>query len=213
MKWNGFLLVVEGIDGSGKTTLAKTLADTLEVEGHSILRTKEPTDGPFGKKAKEITINDSMTISPQEEWKLFHEDRRQHVQTKVIPALQAGQIVVQDRSWPSTVAYQGERGLDRYRLAEAERLIAPQPDLLLVVDIDPKISLQRIALRQKESHAFEKLEFLNRVRKVFLSLEDKIVIDGNQTPQKVVEDALIHIREKINVWRQQSLKLLAKNSL
>ena len=192
--WPGFLLVVDGIDGSGKTTLVKTIAETLESENYSVVRTKEPTDGPFGRRARALTVNSSLNISPEEEWRLFHEDRRIHVENLVMPALQAGQIVVQDRSWPSTVAYQGERGLDRTTLERAERKIAPQPDLLMIVDIDPQTSVERITERQKQCHAFEKLELLIRVRKVFLDFENKIVINGDQTPQKVAQDALNHIR-------------------
>ncbi len=182
------LIVLEGIDGAGKTTLRDGLAARLERAGHEVVRTKEPTDGPLGKRIREIAKAGRDTVSPEEELALFHEDRKLHVQTLVLPALARGAVVLQDRSYFSTVAYQGERGLDRARLLEMEQAIAPAPDVLFVLDLPPEASLERVRSRGA-SDDFETLESLRRVREVFLGFQGKHVIDARRSPAEMLEAA------------------------
>lgn len=182
------LIVLEGIDGAGKTTLRDGLAARLERAGHEVVRTKEPTDGPLGKRIREIAKAGRDTVSPEEELALFHEDRKLHVQTLVLPALARGAVVLQDRSYFSTVAYQGERGLDRAKLLEMEQAIAPAPDVLFVLDLPPEASLERVRSRGA-SDDFETLESLRRVREVFLGFEGKYVIDAQRSPSEMLDAA------------------------
>lgn len=182
------LIVLEGIDGAGKTTLRDGLAARLEQAGHEVVRTKEPTDGPLGKRIREIAKAGRETVSAEEELALFHEDRKLHVQSLVLPALARGAVVLQDRSYFSTVAYQGERGLDRAKLLAMEQAIAPAPDVLFVLDLPPEASLERVRSRGA-SDDFETLESLRRVREVFMGFEGKHVIDARRSPAEMLEAA------------------------
>lgn len=184
-------MVIEGIDGAGKTTLQRGIAEALRARGRTVIETKEPTDGPLGRRIREIAATGRTGVTPQEELRLFHEDRTEHVALVVRPALERGEVVVQDRSFFSTVAYQGERGLDRARLLEQSRRVAPDPDVLLVVDIPAETALHRIRSgRGVPTDDFETLESLSRVRDVFLGFTDAIVIDGMQSPEQVLAASL-----------------------
>ena len=196
-KAKGLLVVIEGIDGAGKTTLARNLADRLVTSGYDVLSTREPTEGPFGRRIRALAASKRDRIPPDEEWRLFHEDRRIHVEEVVRPALAAGRLVVQDRSWPSTVAYQGERGLDRQMLRNAERRIAPDPDILFVVDIPPDKALERINATRGGADDFEDIESLRRLRGLFLEFEGVIALDGLETADVLVAQAAEHVITKI----------------
>lgn len=193
----GFLVVIEGIDGAGKSTLAHRLADGLEAAGHEVVRTREPTDGPFGRRIRALAASNRDRVPADEEWRLFHEDRRIHVEELVNPSLASGKVVVQDRSWPSTVAYQGERGLDRDMLRAAERRIAPDPDLLFVVDLEPEAARERIVSSRGQADDFEGLESLKRLREVFLGFEGAVVLDGSQPVDELVSGALGQVQAAI----------------
>lgn len=184
------LIVVEGIDGSGKSTLAAGLAAMLRARGRSVLTTCEPTDGPIGQRIRALAKSGRSAVTAEEEFQLFHQDRLAHVRDRVRPALAAGTIVIQDRSYFSTVAYQGERGLDRARLLALSEAIAPKPDVLLVVDVPVDVALARIARsRGAAPDDFEKKESLERVRQVFLALPGAAMIDGTAPPEEALKTA------------------------
>lgn len=191
----GLLIVLEGIDGSGKTTLARRLARALRAEGHRVLETREPTDGPFGRRIREIAASGRDGVSPEEELELFMKDREAHVREVVRPALERGEVVVQDRSFYSTVAYQGERGLDRARLLEMGRAVAPEPDLLLVVDVPAKTAAARIASTRGFTDDFEAVDALARIREVFLGFEGARVVDARGAPDETLARAVAYVRE------------------
>jgi dTMP kinase len=175
----GVLIVLEGIDGSGKTTLARGIADSLRALRFDVVETKEPTDGPIGRRIRELAKLGREQISAEEEFQLFHADRTEHTATVVRPQLLAGKVVVQDRSYFSTIVYQGDRGLDRERLRMISESVAPRPDVLLVVDVPAEIAVERIRRsRPFVKDDFETLETLSRIRQVFLELPDATVIDG-----------------------------------
>ncbi|MBX2812533.1 MAG: dTMP kinase [Myxococcales bacterium] len=200
---SGLLVVIEGIDGAGKSTLARNLAECLQAQGHHVVATREPTDGPFGRRIRALAASERDRIPADEEWRLFHEDRRIHVEELVRPALDAGRIVVQDRSWHSTVAYQGERGLERAMLQAAERRIAPDPDVLLVVDIPSDVAIDRIRSGRGCENAFEKVETLQRLRGVFVEFEGAIVLDGLWPEDQLLELARSHVDDILR--QRQSL--------
>lgn len=195
-QFEGLLVVIEGIDGSGKTTLQNRLAEALRDEGQDVTVTKEPTNGPIGQKIRKLAATDREAISPEEEFDLFHEDRRIHVNEVVLPALERGEVVIQDRSYFSTVAYQGERGLDRTELFEKSLKIAPEPDILLIVDLPAEEALIRIReSRGMETDEFEKLESLQAIRRVFNALPGAFRLDARENPNNVFSAALKIIKK------------------
>ena len=167
----GLFIVIEGIDGTGKSSQAKLLAKFLEEKGHHALIEREPTDGPFGKKLRQ-----SMTegrLSPQEELDLFHADRKQHVQDIIIPALTKGTHIILDRYYFSTMAYQGQRGFDIAELRATNEAFAPPPDILLILDLNVDQALERIGTRGDTANEFEQRDSLQFCRDTFLSLKDE----------------------------------------
>lgn len=154
-----------------------------------VVCTKEPTDGPLGRKIRELARVGRGTVSPEEELALFHEDRRQHVESLVSPALSRGEIVIQDRSFYSTVAYQGERGLDPDRLWVQSLEIAPLPDVLLVVDLPAELALERIRKNRAGADDFEELGSLQRIRATFLGFPNAHVLDGTSSPEAMLDAA------------------------
>ncbi|HXV37391.1 MAG TPA: dTMP kinase [Myxococcota bacterium] len=197
---SGKLIVLEGIDGSGKTTLQRGIAARLGALGARVVTTKEPTDGPLGQQIRALARSGREGVSKEEELSLFHEDRKVHVETVVLPALASGAIVVQDRSYFSTVAYQGERGFDRAALLALERAIAPDPDLLLVVDVPAELALERIhTARALAADDFERLETLQRIRRVFLELPGAVVLDGRLTEHALLDRAMNVISKRLSL--------------
>ncbi|HRZ34937.1 MAG TPA: dTMP kinase, partial [Candidatus Paceibacterota bacterium] len=106
----GFLLAIEGIDGAGKSVQAKAVAAVLLARGLDVVLTREPTRGPWGQLLRESAAKGRL--SPADELKAFIEDRKQHVAELIRPSLEAGRIVITDRYYFSTVAYQGARGFN-----------------------------------------------------------------------------------------------------
>jgi dTMP kinase len=183
----GILVAVEGIDGAGKTTQVKSLETILGQEGVPFLSTKEPTSGPWGARIRASAQHGRM--SPEDELEAFIKDRRQHVAEVIAPALAQGRVVLVDRYYPSTVAYQGARGLDPERLL-ADNAFAPAPDVLIVLDIEPSLGLQRIRQRGDRADLFEKEDELRKARDIFRSLDvpNLHLLDGTRPPESLTEE-------------------------
>lgn len=178
----GILIVVEGIDGTGKSTQVKRLGQWLRERGNDVVLSREPTDGPWGRKLRESATTGRM--APEDELDCFLKDRRQHVEELIQPALTAGKTVLLDRYYFSTMAYQGARGLDPDEIRRRNEVFAPKPDLLLILDLDPATSHRRIGQRGDTTNEFEQIESLKRCREIFLSLAHEPfahVIDTDQT--------------------------------
>lgn len=186
----GLLIAIEGIDGAGKTLQARTLAAALEARGFGVVLTREPTDGPWGRILRASAI--SGRLSPQEELDTFLKDREQHVRERIRPALAEGRIVITDRYYFSTMAYQGARGFDPEALRERNEAIAVEPDLLLLIDLDPAVSLARIGRRDGRGNEFETLAQLTRTREIFRSVRKPylVTLDGNR-PEAAVAAAVL----------------------
>jgi dTMP kinase len=161
----------EGLDGCGKSTQIRRLARDLEAAGHDVLATREPTDGHWGRRIREMARS-GEPVTPEEELRWFVEDRRQHVTEVLAPALRAGRVVLTDRYYLSTVAYQGARGLDwRKILAESEAEF-PAPDLVLLLEVEPEVGLERVRARGGHLETvFERRELLERVAEIFRSID------------------------------------------
>jgi dTMP kinase len=192
----GFLLALEGIDGSGKSTAAEGIVSALRGEGRTVVATREPTEGEWGRRIREMAAS-GRTVSPSEELRWFVEDRREHVAQVIAPGLAAGSVVVTDRYFLSSVAYQGARGLDwRGILQESEEQF-PIPDLALLFRIDPAAGLERIRGRgHRAEPAFEERRFLLRVAAIYEAVERPWLqrIPAQRSPEIVLADALVRVR-------------------
>ncbi len=182
----GFLIVIEGIDGTGKSTQVRWLGEWLASAGRDVVVSREPTDGPWGSRLRESAA--SGRLSPEDELRCFLNDRREHVAEKIAPALAAGKVVILDRYYFSTMAYQGARGFDPAEIRRMNEEFAPVPDLLLILDLDVGVAHARIGSRGDSTNEFEKRESLERCREIFLSLKDEPfvrVIDSSGNPDEV----------------------------
>ncbi len=192
----GLLITIEGIDGVGKTTQARMLAEHLKEDGHDVLLLREPTDGFWGKKIKNLTRH-GRNVSPKEECHWFLKDREDDVQKNINPALSKGKIVVMDRYYYSTIAYQGALGLNTERIRKENEKFAPRPDLVIILDAPPKMGLKRITdIRKEKLNYFETLEYQKKVRELFLSMEsydNVIILDGSRK----VDEVRVEIRKAV----------------
>jgi dTMP kinase len=167
----GLFIVIEGIDGTGKSTQSRRLGEWFSDQGREVLLSREPTDGPWGKKLRESAS--TGRLSPEDELEYFLKDRQQHVEELIKPALAAGKVVILDRYYFSTMAYQGARGFDPEEIRRRNETFAPVPDLLLILDLGVDAALERIGVRGDTANEFEKRENLERCREIFLSLKDE----------------------------------------
>jgi len=164
----GRLIAFEGIDGTGKSTQQSLLARHLRARGHTVLETREPTDGEYGRRIRALYTN-RAAVGPEEELELFLRDRRQHVDEVIRPALERGDIVLTDRYYFSTAAYQGAAGLDPEAIFAAHGF-APEPDLVLLLVLSPEEGLRRIRQsRGERPNDFEQEGELARVAALFTS--------------------------------------------
>lgn len=186
----GFLLALEGIDGTGKSTQAQAVARELTRRGLEVVLTREPTNGPWGRKLRESAA--TGRLSPAEELRAFLEDRTQHVRELIRPSLEAGRVVITDRYYFSTVAYQGARGFDPDDLLRRNEAIAIEPHLLVLIDLDPEVSLSRIGRRDGAGNEFETLSQLKRSREIFLGIQKPYLVrlDGRHSPEKLEAEIL-----------------------
>lgn len=184
----GTFIVIEGIDGTGKSTQAKRLGEWFRSQGREVVLSYEPTHGQWGKQ-----LRDSMTqgrLSADKELELFIKDRKQHIATLIQPALDAGKVVILDRYYFSTMAYQGARGFDPQTIRERNEAFAPRPDLLLILDLDVDTAHRRIGVRGDSANEFEQREILTKCREIFLSLKHEDfakVIDANAGMDEVTQ--------------------------
>ena len=188
----GKLIVFEGIDGCGKSTQLRRVAEALAARGVDVVVTREPTDGPWGRKIRAMAAS-GEAVSPETELDWFFEDRREHMRTLVIPALEAGRIVLSDRSYLSTVAYQGARGLDAAGILAASEAEFPRPDLVLLFELPAVEGLARVDARgTAREDVFENLPFQERVAEIFagLDVEGLVRIDARRAEQAITEEVI-----------------------
>ena len=193
----GLFIVIEGIDGTGKSTQSKRLAEWFRSRGREVVLSREPTDGPWGKKLRESAT--TGRLSAEEELECFLNDRREHVEMSIKPALAEGKVVILDRYYFSTMAYQGARGFDPAEIRRRNEAFAPQPDLLLILDLSVESAHGRIGARGDTANEFEQRDTLSRCREIFLSLRNEpfaCVIDAEPSLNEVTADILSVVTAK-----------------
>ena len=171
----GLLIAFEGIDGTGKSTQLPLLADWLRGQGCAVVETREPTDGPYGREIRAL-YRDRSRVSRERELELFVLDRRQHVTECILPALEQGRIVLTDRYYFSTAAYQGAGGSDPAAIFAANAF-APEPDLVLLLTLPVGEGVARIRdLRGETLNDFEQQEQLEKVAARFASFPHDCIV-------------------------------------
>jgi len=200
---HGSWITLEGGDGSGKTTQANLLADWLTDAGRTVVRTREPGGSEVGQLIRDIVLHHRGDIAPRAEALLYAADRAHHVATVVRPALERGEIVLQDRYLDSSVAYQGAgRVLDGTEIRDLSLWAAEGalPDLTLLLDLDPAAARERLDSADKPFDRLEaeKAEFHGRFRDAYLALADAeperfLVLDAASS----VEDIAAAIRARV----------------
>ncbi len=198
MTSKGLFISFEGIDGSGKSTQAQLLADHLRGQGRDVVITREPGGSPGAEEIRALVLQgDPDRWSAETEILLFTAARRDHLERLIRPALAAGQIVICDRFADSTRMYQGlSRGDLRQTVDRLHDLmIGVEPDLTLLIDMDPEQGLRRAKGRQGTEERFEDFgaDLQAQMRAGFLALAQEFtdrfrVIDGARSVETVAAD-------------------------
>lgn len=190
----GTLIALEGIDGSGKSTQARRLGAALRDRGIDAVVFREPGDSPHGDKLRE-QFREGRTITPREEADLFVADRRIDVRDNIAPALAAGRVVVMDRYYFSTMAYQGALGLDIEELRRENESFAPRPHLTLILDVPPETSARRIAASREKPSSYEDVDYLAKVRALFVSFcnSNVIALDATVPEDQLADEILTQV--------------------
>lgn len=188
--YSGKFIVVEGLDGSGQTTEAELLKNYLKERGYKVVLTKEPTlDSEAGRKIRKV-LDKEIVMEPNNLQKLFVEDRKEHLEKVIIPALKDDRIVISDRYFFSTFAYGAAEDLDLEWLIKINDHFL-LPDLTLILKVSPAICIERIEERDQEKTLFEKKEKLAKVWKTYSVMPEKFenihIVDGEGTIEGVFE--------------------------
>lgn len=200
----GLFITIEGGDGSGKSTQSALLEEWLIAQGRTVTHTREPGGTEFGLEVREIVLHSRGHIVPRAEALLYAADRAQHIATKVRPALQRGDVVIQDRYIDSSVAYQGSgRVLDGNEVRSISEWATEglRPDLTILLDLDEEAARARLddAHKRFDRLEAEKSDFHRRVRESFLAIAKAeptrfLVIDAMQAPGAIAQQ----IRERVS---------------
>jgi dTMP kinase len=194
--YTGHLFVLEGIDGSGKTCACKQLVDLLGSKGYEVVYLREPTkESKWGIEISERSPRGEL--SPEEELELFIRDRQWHISNRILPALNQGKIVLLDRYFFATGAYQStvmDLHWSEILRRNREGISAPEPDIVFILDVPAEIGLERATGRTGRANLqFEKLDRLIKVRQNYLEMAESdsgtyIIIDSKKPLQQVVDE-------------------------
>lgn len=198
-------ITVEGVDGAGKSTLSRALAEELENAGHEVVLTREPGGSPGAEEIRSLIISgESDRWSPETELLLFNAARRDHVERTIRPALAKGTVVICDRYVDSTRAYQGQTPEMRARIDDLHAsMIGLDPDLTLLLDVAAEDGLERgVGVYAGETRFEDRGNlFMKSVREAFLGIArddpDRVRVIDASCPQDVVLKACLdEVREK-----------------
>lgn len=188
----GLLVAVEGIDGAGKTSVSTLLAQFCGERGIACTLSKEPTGLRWGTELRRSANEGRLTLD--REMELFELDRRDHVARSIKPALDEGNIVILDRYYWSSIAYQGSRGADTESILQRNEAFAPKPDLVLLLDVPVEVGINRIRQRGDKPNLFESESTLMKAREIFLSLgkdaTNATLINSDRPIRDVFEESL-----------------------
>ena len=207
MKKKGFFITFEGIDGSGKSTQIQNLAKYLEEYGFDIIITREPGGSVGGEEIRNLLLQGEVDRwSAETEILLFTAARRDHLERVILPALQDGKIVICDRFTDSTRMYQGMRGPKLRVLVDnlTEEVINCDPDLTIIIDIDPEISLRRAKSRKTAEERFEDfgVDLQKKMRKGFIDLSKEFnfrikVVNGQQSVDDLAKEIFSLVKARL----------------
>ena len=207
MKEKGFFITFEGIDGSGKSTQIQNLAKFLEDYGFDIIITREPGGSIGGEEIRNLLLQGEVDRwSAETEILLFTAARRDHLERIILPALQDGKIVICDRFTDSTRMYQGMRGPKLRGLVDrlTKEVINCDPDLTIIIDIDPEISLERAKSRKTAEERFEDfgIDLQKKMRRGFLELSKEFssriaVVNGQQSVDELAKEIFSLVKARL----------------
>ena len=193
MAGKGVFIVFEGIDGSGKSTHIKKLANELRNIGYYVIETAEPSKDEIGSFIRRYAKRNDGRLPVEVEALLFAADRRMHLKNVIEPALRNGHIVISDRYLHSTLAYQGALGLELDWIRDLNRF-AIKPDLTILLDILPEFSLQRM---KRKKTVFEETDYLSKVRGIYLEFViqgEMVKIDADRSKKVIYEEILALVK-------------------
>ena len=208
MKNKGYFISFEGIDGSGKSTQIQKLAEFLKRRDFDIVITREPGGSKGGEEIRNLLLQGNVDRwSAETEILLFTAARRDHLERIILPALEEGKVVICDRFTDSTRMYQGMRGVNLRNLVDTlnEKVIKFDPDLTIVIDINPEISLKRAKSRKTVEERFEDFgaDLQMKMRKGFLELAKEFsnrieVVNGQQSIDNLAKDICSLVKAKLS---------------
>jgi len=193
----GVLIALEGVDGSGKSTQAELLAESLKKDGHPVMLTREPTQGPAGERLRRYLLGPSRHLSATEELELFMADRREHVALVIKPALAEGKVVITDRYYYSSAAYQGTLGLNPEEILAANEAFAPAPDLVFILELPVPEAWRRLTQKGiKARQVSESFPYLEQVAAIYAGFRGPRLrrIDASRPPLEVQAQIWAEVR-------------------
>ena len=209
---SGKFITFEGIDGSGKSTQLRMLADTLRERGVDILVTREPGGTPLGRRLREAFLETEETVAPMAELLSFAADRAQHVEFLIKPSIAHGRVVISDRYADATFAYQGAgRGFTEEQVKSVIELATGglKPDLTLFFDIPVEEAIRRMNVRDEAQAKRNRMdeetaEFYGRVRESYLGIASREperfkIIEAERSVEAIHSEVVAMVAELINV--------------
>ena len=192
---DGKLIVLEGIDGSGKSSSGIALTDTLNNMGIKSIYTFEPTHAYYGSKLRESML--SKDLKPEEELSLFIADRKEHIKHMIKPAIDDGYVIVLDRYMYSSIAYQGAKGIDKDYIYNLHKDFIVEPDLVFIFHLSIETALKRIMEKRGFVDRFENERYLEDVDKIFYSFNAPYIhhIDASKDEKSISDELLNIIKE------------------
>lgn len=195
----GLFITFEGNDGSGKSSALQTVKQELLDLGYDVIYTREPGGSPIAEKIREVILDkDNLGMDPKTEALLYAASRREHIVKTILPALEAGKVILCDRFLDSSLAYQGySRDLGCENVLEMNQFATEglYPDLTILVCTRPEIGMSRIKKDERDMDRLEleKMTFHNKVYDGYIALSEKfkdriVVINGEQTKEQVLSD-------------------------
>ena len=189
---------VEGVDGVGKSTVIAVLYRMLTERGYRVHITREPSDGPIGRFIRDNVLKGRLNITPEALKLLFAADRAMHYASEIGPRLNEGYLVITERYIESSVAYQGAQGVSIGWILEVNSKV-PKPDMVFILDAPMEVIARRISGRVNLEYFERNVEFLSRVREIYLSRAREmgyIVVDASLSPEEEALTMLNYIEGK-----------------